>query len=181
MRREARPAPEELTMPPSMRTRRSTEAARRATIAARAMRTADRRPGPRHARRRSAGAGRTRRARPRTQQPAGNGVWFTVNVGRSKNADPKWLIPFLCRRGDVTKRSIGKIQILARETRVEIAPTDAAHFAEAIRRPDTKDKNLHIEPVEPEASRLQQTRPPAAGTSDLDCALSALQSLHLHF
>jgi len=87
---------------------------------------------------------------PRTQQPAGNGVWFTVNVGRSKNADPKWLIPFLCRRGDVTKRSIGKIQILARETRVEISPADAAHFAEAIRRPDTKDKNLHIEPVEPE-------------------------------
>ena len=85
---------------------------------------------------------------PRTQQPAGNGVWFTVNVGRSKNADPKWLIPFLCRRGDVTKRSIGKIQILARETRVEISPTDAAHFAEAIRRPDTKDKHLHIEPVE---------------------------------
>jgi ATP-dependent RNA helicase DeaD len=60
------------------------------------------------------------------------------------------LIPFLCRRGDVTKRSIGKIQILARETRVEISPADAAHFAEAIRRPDTKDKNLHIEPVEPE-------------------------------
>ena len=88
----------------------------------------------------------------RSQQPAGeSGVWFTVNVGRSKNADPKWLIPFLCRRGDVTKRSIGKIQILARETRVEIAPNDANHFATAIRRPDTKDKHLHIEPVEPEA------------------------------
>ena len=52
------------------------------------------------------------------------------------------------RRGDVTKRSIGKIQILARETRVEISPTDAAHFAEAIRRPDTKDKHLHTEPVD---------------------------------
>ena len=87
---------------------------------------------------------------PRTQQPAGDGVWFTVNVGRSKNADPKWLIPFLCRRGDVTKRSIGKIQILARETRVEISPHDAVHFAEAILRPDTKDKNLHIERAEPE-------------------------------
>ena len=78
-------------------------------------------------------------------------MWFTVNVGRSKNADPKWLIPFLCRRGDVTKRSIGKIQILARETRVEIAPNDASHFAQAIQRPDTKDKNLHIEPVDPES------------------------------
>jgi len=83
----------------------------------------------------------------RTQQSSRpDGVWFTVNVGRSKNADPKWLIPFLCRRGDVTKRSIGRIEILAKETRVEISPTDAPHFAEAILRPDTKDKNLHIEP-----------------------------------
>jgi ATP-dependent RNA helicase DeaD len=79
-----------------------------------------------------------------------DGVWFTVNVGRLKNADPKWLIPFLCRRGDVTKRSIGKIEIGTKETRVEISPTDAAHFAEAILRPDTKDKNLHIERTEAE-------------------------------
>ncbi len=76
------------------------------------------------------------------------GRWFTVNVGRSKNADPKWLIPLLCRRGNVTKKSIGKIQVLMRETRVEIAPNDADAFAEAIRRPDEKDRNIHIEPVD---------------------------------
>jgi ATP-dependent RNA helicase DeaD len=78
----------------------------------------------------------------------GGGRWFTVNVGRSKNADPKWLIPLLCRRGNVTKKAIGKIQVLMRETRVEIAPDVAADFAEAIRRPDDKDKNIHIEPVD---------------------------------
>jgi ATP-dependent RNA helicase DeaD len=76
------------------------------------------------------------------------GRWFTVNVGRSKNADPKWLIPLLCRRGNVTKRAIGKIQVLMRETRVEIAPDAADQFAEAIRRPDEKDRNIHIEPVD---------------------------------
>ena len=76
------------------------------------------------------------------------GVWFTVNVGRSKNADPKWLIPLLCRRGDVTKRAIGKIQIMMRETRVEIAPDAAEHFAQAVRRPDDKDKHIHIERVD---------------------------------
>ena len=148
LRREARPAPEELTMPPSMRTRRDEPRPARNPFAnARVPRGTDH-PEPREARD-TQGPRAPRQAR--SQQPAGDGVWFTVNVGRSKNADPKWLIPFLCRRGDVTKRSIGKIQILARETRVEIAPNDAAHFAEAIRRPDTKDKNLHIEPVEPEA------------------------------
>jgi len=48
----------------------------------------------------------------------------------------------------VTKRSIGKIQILARETRVEIASGTATSFAEAVRRPDPKDRNIHIEPLD---------------------------------
>ena len=76
------------------------------------------------------------------------GVWFTINVGRSKNADPKWLIPLLCRRGNITKQEIGKIQILARETRVEIAPDVSTRFAESVRQPDPKDKNIHIEPLD---------------------------------
>ncbi|MBX3158143.1 MAG: DEAD/DEAH box helicase [Deltaproteobacteria bacterium] len=114
LRREARPAPEELTPP-----------------------APPRRPQPRP------------HARPQTQhRPTGPGAWFTINVGRSKNADPKWLIPLLCRRGSITKSSIGKIQILARETRVEIAGSDAEAFAVAIRRPDAKDRNIHIEPFD---------------------------------
>ena len=76
------------------------------------------------------------------------GVWFTINVGRSKHADPKWLIPLLCRRGGITKREIGKIEILMRETRVEIRPDASERFAEAVRRPDEKDRNIHIERVE---------------------------------
>jgi ATP-dependent RNA helicase DeaD len=75
-------------------------------------------------------------------------VWFTINVGRSKNADPKWLVPLLCRRGNVSKRAIGKIQIMARETRVEIAADVAPQFAEAVRQPDPKDPRIHIEPVD---------------------------------
>jgi ATP-dependent RNA helicase DeaD len=86
-----------------------------------------------------------RDARQEPSAARGNAVWFTVNVGRSKNADPKWIIPLLCRRGGITKASIGKIQILARETRVEIAANDADRFGEAALKPDAKDKNIHIE------------------------------------
>jgi ATP-dependent RNA helicase DeaD len=95
-----------------------------------------------------AAAERQTRGAPAAPNVTGGGRWFTVNVGRSKNADPKWLIPLLCRRGNVTKKAIGKIQVLMRETRVEIAPDVAEQFAEAIRRPDDKDKNIHIEPVD---------------------------------
>ena len=71
--------------------------------------------------------------------------WFSINVGRTKNADPKWLIPLLCRRGNITKRAIGKIRILTRDTRVEIANDAVESFAIALQRPDTKDRNVHIE------------------------------------
>jgi ATP-dependent RNA helicase DeaD len=75
-------------------------------------------------------------------------VWFTINVGRLKNADPKWLIPLLCRRGGISKQAIGKIQILARETRVEISHEVSDKFAAAVREPDAKDRNIHIEPLD---------------------------------
>jgi ATP-dependent RNA helicase DeaD len=88
----------------------------------------------------------SRRAQRAPAQRSDRGyTWFTVNVGRSKNADPKWLIPLLCRRGNITKRAIGKIQILARDTRVEIANDSVERFAAAVRRPDHKDGNVHIE------------------------------------
>lgn len=121
-RRQLLPAPEELSVPPSLRPRA---------------------PQPRHDPRpaRSAPA---RGPRP----PQGDAVWFTINVGRSKNADPKWLVPLLCRRGKIGKQDIGKIQVLARETRVEIAAAASARFAEAVRVPDAKDRNIHIEPVD---------------------------------
>src|SRR5207237_9652214 len=45
------------------------------------------------------------------------GVWFSVNVGKKRNADARWLLPILCRRGGVDRRQIGRIAVLADETR----------------------------------------------------------------
>ena len=112
LRREARPAPEELTTPPSQRAKQAPQQQQR---------------------------------KPARQQNRDGHVWFTINVGRSKRADPKWLVPLLCRRGNISKRAIGKIQIMTRETRVEIAADQAASFAEAVRRADDKDRDIHIE------------------------------------
>ncbi|HEU4732911.1 MAG TPA: DEAD/DEAH box helicase [Kofleriaceae bacterium] len=98
------------------------------------------------------GASRVSRPRPSREGAAGTLVWFTINIGRSKNADPKWLVPLLCRRGGISKNAIGKIQILARETRVEIARDVSERFAAAVREPDAKDRNIHIEPLDLDAA-----------------------------
>jgi len=71
-------------------------------------------------------------------------VWFRVNVGRSRNADPRWLLPILCRRGEVDRRQIGRITVLADESRFEVARAAAAHFRRAVARPDKKDPNIRI-------------------------------------
>jgi ATP-dependent RNA helicase DeaD len=73
-----------------------------------------------------------RGARP---SPAGEGgTWFRLDVGRANNADPRRLLPMLCRRGDIERHDIGAIRIFDRETKVEIHPARAEHFAEAVRR-----------------------------------------------
>ncbi len=32
------------------------------------------------------------------------GVWFTISLGRKQRADPKWLLPMICKAGGVSKR-----------------------------------------------------------------------------
>ena len=58
-----------------------------------------------------------------------NGVWFKITVGRERNADPKWLLPEICRQGEITKKDIGAIRVYERETRFEVSPEVAEAFA----------------------------------------------------
>ena len=73
------------------------------------------------------------------------GLWFRLPVGRGANADPKWLIPLICRLGHVTKKDIGQIRIFDRETKFEIAPDAEPRFSAAIKA-QTDDK-MRIEPA----------------------------------
>jgi ATP-dependent RNA helicase DeaD len=87
--------------------------------------------------------------RPRRGQrdvEGGDAVWFRLSVGRQKNADPKWLLPLICRRGHVTKNEIGAIKIFERDSKFEIAAEAAERFEEALRRTD--DEEIRIERAE---------------------------------
>lgn len=91
-----------------------------------------------------------RREAPAPRSEGGQeGVWFRMDVGRNGNADPRWLLPFLCRRGHVTRQEIGRIRILGRETQFEVAPYAAARFAAAARRADGEDAHIRVEPMQP--------------------------------
>ncbi|OAN49304.1 DEAD/DEAH box helicase [Paramagnetospirillum marisnigri] len=90
----------------------------------------------------------------------GGSVWFRLNVGRQKNADPRWLIPMICRQGKITKQEIGSIRIFERDTRFEIDATVAARFLAALRQLERAD--VRIEPLDevPQAERpAREPRP----------------------
>ena len=57
-----------------------------------------------------------------------NGVWFRLNVGRERNADPKWLLPEICRQGELTKKDIGAIRVFEMETLFQVAAEAAPKF-----------------------------------------------------
>jgi ATP-dependent RNA helicase DeaD len=71
---------------------------------------------------------------PRDDRRAGfeGAVWFRMDAGRRQNADARWLLPLICRRGHVTRGDIGAIRIEQNETRFEVAAPAAARFADAI-------------------------------------------------
>jgi ATP-dependent RNA helicase DeaD len=77
--------------------------------------------------------------------PPSDTVWFRLLLGRERNADPRWVLPLLCRRGGVTRDQIGKIQVLPGETRFEVARAAAARFAKAAARPDPRLPGGRIE------------------------------------
>jgi ATP-dependent RNA helicase DeaD len=81
---------------------------------------------------------------PRHGREKPGGVWFRINIGRTRNADPRWLLPIICRKGEVDRHHVGRIEILANESRFEVARAAATHFRKAAARPDKKDPNLKI-------------------------------------
>lgn len=86
-----------------------------------------------------------RAERPTRSNLEGGSAWFRLDIGRKKNADPKWLLPMLCRKGDLTRQDIGAIRIFDHETKVEIAEAVAARFLKSMRRPG--GDNIRIERV----------------------------------
>jgi ATP-dependent RNA helicase DeaD len=113
-----------------------------------------------------AGKEAPRGPRPPRPGPPSDAMWFCLTIGREKKADPKWILPLLCRRGGVTRDEIGKIVIMASETRFQVASGAAARFADAARVPDPRAPNLRIAPSRPpvEARPVSGARParPAA-------------------
>jgi ATP-dependent RNA helicase DeaD len=98
--------------------------------------------------------------RPGPQEGDAPGAWFRLAVGRAKNADPKWLIPLICRLGHVTKKDIGEIRIFDRETKFQINLDAEARFRTNVQAAAAQG-DVRIEPAgSPEPRPAPRGKPP---------------------
>ncbi|UPK24691.1 DEAD/DEAH box helicase [Bradyrhizobium sp. 195] len=85
-------------------------------------------------------------------------VWFRAAIGRRKNAEARWLLPMICRRGGIDKRDIGAIKIMDTTTEFEISERVAESFAAKVKRPDKED-SIRIEPMADAPQRQEPSEP----------------------
>ncbi|WP_439148599.1 DEAD/DEAH box helicase [Sulfitobacter sp.] len=77
---------------------------------------------------------------PADEKPRGDfgpSVWFSISIGRNQEAEPRTILPMICRMGDLTKDDVGAIRVQPSHTFVEILATSAAKFTNALG-PDMK-------------------------------------------
>ncbi len=79
-----------------------------------------------------------------TERPAGpregfeDVVWFQMDIGRRHNADPRWILPLLCRRGHVSRNVIGAIRIDQSATSFAVKREVADKFIDAAKRTEVR-------------------------------------------
>ncbi len=105
----------------------------------------------------------------------GDTVWFRMDIGRRQNADPRWILPLLCRRGHITRNEIGAIRIAANETFFQVPRSIEAKVREALQRTMTEgaedESGIRIEPspetpreLAKQPARRDNPRPPVKRT-----------------
>ncbi len=106
---------------------------------------------------------KTERAPRRDRSDFDDGGWFEVNLGRKQRAEPRWLVPMLCRIGQVTGGDIGAIRIEDTRTRFQIASDKRDAFVTALKAPrGERDANVQVVEAGQPFSGAQDTpsRPP---------------------
>lgn len=57
-----------------------------------------------------------------------DGVWINLSVGRKSGAEPRWLLPMLCKSGGLDRSQVGAIRVEEAHTRVELRPDSVEPF-----------------------------------------------------
>ncbi len=113
-----------------------------------------------------AAPGKREERKPR--QEFGPSQWYSISVGRNDRAEPRWLLPMLCRMGDISKDDIGAIRVQETETFVEIKQSSVDGFVKALGPDMALEEGAKLTKLDkvPEMSRPQRFEKPSGGRPD---------------
>ncbi len=72
------------------------------------------------------------RKRESARKTFGPSKWLRLSVGANERAEARWLLPTLCKAGDITRDDIGAIRVQADETYVELLSSALPGFLKAL-------------------------------------------------
>ena len=108
---------------------------------------------------------------PRTRESFAGGTWFKVTVGRKQRAEPRWLLPMICKAGNVTKSAVGSIRIFDTETIFEVAADKVDSFLKSVGKNGTGEKGVYISAIDgPYEQKPQSRRRPPGPPAPYDPA-----------
>ena len=100
--------------------------------------------------------------KPRARNEFENAAWFRLAMGHDQYVDPKWLLPMLCRVGDLTRRDIGMIRVQESETFVQIHAEAASRFAAGLGPSKRLEDKCFVEPMAAAPEGLDRPAPKPA-------------------
>ena len=97
-------------------------------------------------------------------------VWISISVGRKQRAEPRWLIPMLCRNGSITKNEIGAIKMQPEETYIELSADAADGFLGHLGPNSMLERGIRVTVLEgqPDLTPQPYTRTPGEKTQRYD-------------
>ena len=106
----------------------------------------------------------------RPREGFGASLWISVSVGRKQRAEPRWLIPMLCRNGNITKNEIGAIKMQPEETYIELAADAADGFLDRLGPGNMLERGIRVTVLEgqPDLTPQPYTRAPGEKTQRYD-------------
>lgn len=91
----------------------------------------------------------------------GPSKWVSLSVGRDGNAEPRWLLPLLCRAGNLEKAQIGKIRMQDTETFVELQEAALPGFLDRLGAGNVLEDGVTVTALEGEPAMQGGRRSPA--------------------
>ncbi len=76
-----------------------------------------------------------------------DGEWCSISAGRKQKAEPRWILPVICKSGGIDRKSVGSISIRETETLFEIHPDKVAPFWQTVSEQGCVERALTIQHI----------------------------------